>query len=651
VPFATIRSTLLALIGTLGLVVLGLAVVQLSDHYALYREAQQQFAVNIARGQVARAALAVGRERDAAFLALAVGAEVKPASRAETDRSLAAYDEAAEGYASGENIAAGLLQRMAEMRASADRALSEPLNSPARQRAAVTWFEGTSAAVEELRAVRLRLLNKSGTDAALFSQHYLRSLTLILLDEIMKNGALLELEIARHLQGESPDPTAEAEPPLAGSRFDPAVSVGPFEEFLAALGTQDGSTVETFDAKAYAAAEAGLRDALRTGESVNEAILRWRRVSGAAILQLDELQASTFRVAQERAASLGTDARYYMVTWAVILFASLLLLGVASWVVLRGVVAPLERIRGAMLELAHDNLSVRLPTPSPIREIKAMGDALRVFKANAIRRRRLNEERLKLHGRLEEMYTHLEGDVQAAAAVQASLLPQQADMAGIALSSYFRPSHYLAGDTFDVLQDPHGRVIVFQIDVAGHGAAAALVSVASKYTVAQAILQRQQGTSLAEMVAEINREWPSGLPFFTLLIAEIDPESERGELVQAGHPSPILLRADGNLLVLGDGGLPIGVLSQATFDTVPFPFAPNDRLLITTDGALELENQKGEPFSDERLQKMLLGAERKSTKEIITELDEALRGWRGDDSLEDDVTIVVLEGKWTHGHH
>ena len=340
-----------------------------------------------------------------------------------------------------------------------------------------------------------------------------------------------------------------------------------------------------------------------------------------------------------------------MLIWGLVLCASAVILGVSFWVVLAMVVGPLERMRVAMLELANDNLGVSLPKPSRIKEIGAMDDALRVFKVNASRRRTLQRERLKLHGRLEETYAHLKTDLEAAAVIQVSLLPQQAQMAGVSLSSYFRPSHFLAGDTFDVLQQPDGRVIVFQIDVAGHGAAAALVSVASKYTVAQAILQRPSGADLAELVQEINRKWPSDLPYFTLLLAEIDSLTGQGWLVQAGHPSPILLRSNGDLVVLGDGGLPIGALPHATFETVSFSFGPNDRLVMTTDGVHEMESPAGEPFSEKRVQTVLLGSRTRSTDQVIADLDTAMRSWRGDDTLDDDVTIVVLEGKRVNEVH
>jgi len=659
-PFTTIRSTLLALIGSLGALILLLVAVQMSDLIALHGDAKRQFQSNIARNHVARAALSLSRERDATFLALTTGSEMRSGITTEADQSLAAHlaamTDAHSAMSDADEVALALLSgSLPDLRQAAAAALELPLSSQARQDAALRWFDDMSTAVEELRAFRLRLLNQNDMSQDLFGLSYLRTHTLVLLDELMKNATLLEAETAAQaLFGEAGDTARVRQngPLVAKAASEVEMSIGPFEDLLASLGDQGmGPGVAGFDAAGYRDAEQNLRLALQTGEGLNESLTHWRRVSNAAILQLDELQAGTFRLLQTRTQAVASQSQRHIALWALLLWTSAVIVVIAVRVVFVWVVAPLERMRAAMLQLAEDNLSVTLPMPSRLKEIGAMEDALRVFRANGVRRQALQRERHKLHGRLEQTYSHIKTDLEAAAAIQASLLPRQAQLSGVQLSSYFRPSHFLAGDTFDVLQEPDGRVIAFQIDVAGHGAAAALASIASKYTVAQAILQRRAGADLAELAQDINREWPSDLPYFTLVLTEIDPSTGQGVMVQAGHPSPILLRSSGQVVVLGDGGLPIGVLAQATFDAIPFEFGLNDRLILATDGVHEMENADGEPFSEERVQDILRGAGKKSTEQIIADLDASLRMWRGDDTLDDDATIVILEGRRVDGHH
>ena len=642
----TIRSILVSLIGSLGALVLLLLVLQLYDLNNQSRQAEDQFASNQSRNQLVQVALALAREREARFLALSLDRAMPPEASTQTDQNVAAVDGLTENENQDVDPMAVFTAKLLSMRQTADAAMGLPVGSANRQDAAAQWFDSASSAVVDLLSLRIKLLSQTdNASPTLFGLYYLRTQTLILLDELMKNAVMIEVDIAQATAA-----GATAQPNAA--RFDPRavpdimLTVSQFKEILGTI--TPSPEMNAFDFELYTAAELRLGAALDSGLRVENAVIDWRRISADAIQNLADLQASTSKLTQNATKEQYARTKSMFAFWAAVLLASIGVVAVAIRVVLHSVVGPLERMRDAMLQLADDNFAVVLPKKGRLAEIDAMDDALRVFKANGIRRQNIQKERLRLHGRLEETYSLLKTDLEAAAVIQASLLPQQAQLAGVSLSSYFRPSHFLAGDTFDVLQQPDGRVIVFQIDVAGHGAAAALVSVASKYTVAQAILQRQPGTDLAVLTEQINREWPGDLPYFTLLLAEIDPATGKGSMVQAGHPSPLLLRASGELTVLGDGGLPVGVLASATFDLIHFAFGHHDRLIVMTDGVHEMADRNGELFSEERVQDLIRAAGTPSTEHLLTDLDTALRAWRGDDTLDDDVTIVILEGKRNH---
>jgi HAMP domain-containing protein len=463
----TIRSTLLSLIGALGAVILVLVALQLADLNTLRQEAKHQFDANLARNKVARAALALARERDSYFLALTLGTTVRPETILETDRSFAAFENAADlikltGGEADTIVAELVTERVPTIRQAANQALTLPVASIARQQAASRWFTSSSQTVIDLLAFRIRLLSQGDSiSAELFGLYYLRTHTLTLLDELMKNAAWLEVDVARQASVETAGALSESTadtPQVTKAASEVALSVGPFEEFLTSLGGQGlGPGNNAFDAEIYAAAEQRLRTALADGDGVEEAHAYWKRVSNAAILQLDELQAATFGLTQDGVQALATEARRSILVWTLVLWASAVIVVIAVKIVLEWVVGPLERMREAMLQLAEDNLAVDIPKHSKLKEIDAMDDALRVFKANGMRRQNLQKERLRLHGRLEETYGHLKTDLEAAAVIQASLLPQQAELGGVSLSSYFRPSHFLAGDTFDVLHQPDGR--------------------------------------------------------------------------------------------------------------------------------------------------------------------------------------------------
>jgi serine phosphatase RsbU (regulator of sigma subunit) len=372
-------------------------------------------------------------------------------------------------------------------------------------------------------------------------------------------------------------------------------------------------------------------------------VRRWADLSdatgtaGTALLDV-LFQESRQRIEGQRAAALRVA----------LLWAGPPSLGVAAVVlgvraVAHRVLGPLGRLQASMLTLAEGNLDAPLPERGSGDEMAAMADALRVFKANAIRRSRLQDERAALHDRLQATYRQLRADMEAAGAVQAALLPAPGRIGGLRFLGRLRPSQLISGDSFDVLRQPNGAVHFFLVDVAGHGAASALVSVASHYTLTQAIQRRHAGEGLAEIVAAVNRDWPDHLPYFTLVLGELRPEIGEGTLVQAGHPSPVLLRRGDGVEALGQGGLPVGVLRGADYEEIRFPFGPGDRLVVYSDGLTEAEDRAGQAFGEARLHELLGQHHAAGAEEILEAVAGSVRRWGASEELDDDMTLLILE--------
>ncbi|HZW45920.1 MAG TPA: PP2C family protein-serine/threonine phosphatase, partial [Microvirga sp.] len=303
----------------------------------------------------------------------------------------------------------------------------------------------------------------------------------------------------------------------------------------------------------------------------------------------------------------------------------------------------LEAISGSMLRLAENDLAAPLPRLQRADELGEMSDALRVFKANALRRQRLEQDKQVLHTRLREAYGQLRKDLEAAAAIQNTLLPEPSVFGAVGFRGLYLPSSVIAGDTYNVLERPDGTVGFFQLDVAGHGAPAALMSVASHHALSQALLKQVDGIALSDIASQINAEWSGDLPYFTMILGKIDARSHRGTIIQAGHPSPLLVRSDGSVRLLGDGGFPVGLFAASTYEPLTFPFAPRDKLVLYSDGLVEAENPAGEIFSEERLLALVREHARSSTPELLEAMNAALRRWRQSDTLDDDVSVLVLE--------
>ena len=70
------------------------------------------------------------------------------------------------------------------------------------------------------------------------------------------------------------------------------------------------------------------------------------------------------------------------------------------------------------------------------------------------------------------------------------------------------------------------------------------------------------------------------IEYFTMVYGTVDLHSGEVDLVQAGHPHPLLIRADGGMEFLGAGGLPIGLVADATYSVFKTYLKRGDRLFL-----------------------------------------------------------------------
>lgn len=644
----TIRRTLFGLIGSLSVILLAIVAVQIVKSVLDWREMNHLATSNLVRERLAQSASTLAAERTASFLELAgLPSDSLPSSdlRPATDRALTLTARTLEELSTTDpvytTVVRELRNALAALRAQGDATrLAEPT---ARSVAARNWLVSGIDLVEALNSLRLKLLaQENPTDPITATAFRLRSQASSFLEYLMRNRVLLPGLAADGVSGEwlndSERSALQAEIALDLMHDQESLVVPRLRKRIEAIR-------ETYLSE-YRPAERAVLLALEEGRPAGELLPLAERENQILLDTTEELLDELFIFSRDYLADLRASAAMNVGLWIVLFLLCGYMAGASMYVVNRRVIRPIRSLSAAMLHLAEGDLERPLPPADSNDEMASMFDALRVFRTNAMRRRRLQIERLALHGRLKGAYRQLKVDLEAAAAVQTTLLPTSACLNGVAFSSLFRPSNFIAGDTFDVVRHQSGKITFFQIDVAGHGAPAALISIASHHRITQAVLQRRPEEDLAKVVAELNSEWPENLPYFTLILGEIDPHMRRGTLVQAGHPPPILVSQLGGVTPLGQGGLPIGILPGAYYDTVDFSFAPGDRLVIYSDGLVEAENPNEQPFSQERLQALILDSAGRKAVELLSVIDRSLRKWRGSGKLDDDVTVLILEGEW-----
>ena len=645
----TIRSTLHSFFLFLGVALLFSLAVHLDRGVSYYQEANRLVQSNAGREHLARAASLLADERRFTYLRL-LGAPTSSGDSGTAVHRIGAELEAASAAVLelGDTATNTQIQDVARALKAERDLVSDVLatgSSVSAGNQAPVAYRAYGTIIDQITRLRLALLVRYlPSDPQVALAFELRRSTSTFIDQLSRSRVLI-ISLMDKPIGSSPILMAEVtkitdqqEFVLTGIADQLGIDDAPIREQIVALTSQSKTQLVPI--------QRSLIYGLTTDRDLTRAYASWtERIDLVEKTSLD-LQEQLFaysdlRLEQQRVSAFGK-----LIIWCAVA----LLCGVVFFLSLKFVqhriVRPLADLRVDMLKLASGDLEVDLHTVTGrMDEIGGMTDALRVFKATAIRRARLQEDRLALHGRLKDTYRQLKEDLEAAAIVQSALLPCPARIGDVEFVGHHEPSHFIAGDSYHVLRDPSGRVAFFLIDVAGHGAAAALASVAAHHIVMQAILQRSESEPLVATAEKINSRWPSNLPFFTMILGEVDRMSGKGTLVQAGHPSPVLLQSSSAMLTLGNGGLPIGVLPVASYEETTFAFEAGDKLLIYSDGFTDTHNSEGIAFSEERLHSLLCADLRLPAKQLMDDLISHLRAWQGSARLQDDVTVLILEAK------
>ncbi len=171
---------------------------------------------------------------------------------------------------------------------------------------------------------------------------------------------------------------------------------------------------------------------------------------------------------------------------------------------------------------------------------------------------------------------------------QAVLPPTLPDLAGCDAAAYYSPSGRteVGGDFYDVFALTAGRVAVFVGDVMGRGVEAATSMAKMRASVRAYIavdpLPDVVLTKLDQMLAEYGDE-----QLITLVYLLLDPTRDELWVANAGHPAPIVLRADSRIDQLPDAdGGPLGVVVGPR-ERHRIRFEPGDTVLLFTDGLIE----------------------------------------------------------------
>ena len=259
---------------------------------------------------------------------------------------------------------------------------------------------------------------------------------------------------------------------------------------------------------------------------------------------------------------------------------------------------------------------------------------------------------------LQKVYDSLDRDLIEARKLQQTLIRDRVrDYGWARVSLILRNSGRVGGDLVGSFRVDEDRVVVYSIDVSGHGVASAMMTArlagfltGSSPEQNLAFQTGPEGDHVllppAAVVDRFNRlmlEEIQAEQYFTMAFAVIDRRTGRMDLVQAGHPHPMLIRRDGRVERLGHGGMPIGLIDGAVFDQITVRIAPGDRLVLVSDGFTECPLPEGRDFGEDGLIESLQASAHLTGSDLLEAMVWDLTAKAGTDSFPDDVSGIVLD--------
>lgn len=209
---------------------------------------------------------------------------------------------------------------------------------------------------------------------------------------------------------------------------------------------------------------------------------------------------------------------------------------------------------------------------------------------------------------------------------------------GISFSCY-----EIGGDYYDFIDREDGKMVVALGDVSGKGTAAALLMSSVHASIHAQVSAKR---TLEETVHSTNEYLVENTPsnrFVTMFLAELDISDGTLKYINAGHNPPIVARADGTVELLESGGLPLGLMGFAEYESATITLGQGDAIVIYSDGVSEANNLAFDEFGMDRLKDVIRSNVTRPASGIRDKVESALSDFTGTAPANDDITLVIVK--------
>lgn len=253
---------------------------------------------------------------------------------------------------------------------------------------------------------------------------------------------------------------------------------------------------------------------------------------------------------------------------------------------------------------------------------------------------------------LQQQKQLLESELAEASEYVRSLLPPSLK-SPIPIQTTFIPSRQLGGDCFDYYWLESGELVLFLLDVSGHGLGAALPSISILNMLRSRALSDVDFRHPVQVLNTLNRIFQMGSQgdrYFTLWYGVYNPKTHQLNYSSAGHPPSLLVfpstknikTNEVEIYSLRTRGLPIGLFPDSQYSAAEQLILPGSCLYIFSDGVYELPQPNGEIWGLPRFIELLrsLHVERSPS---LTTIQQALIQENKSPIFQDDISLIKVQ--------